>query len=174
MCQTVGCGVSPKTHSHFGSQRGVSGGGGSAQHLAHLGGEDLDGEWLVQQNSTRLQDAARGQGIRVAGDIDNLHLWADMKELFRQSRAGKRVHGDVGYEHVNLAGMGLGQGQGFRASSRREHAISKLAEKIYHNVAERIFVVHQENGFSATMIRQRGDHPVTAARAGLQSNGVKL
>jgi len=70
--------------------------------------------------------------------------------------------------------MGLGQGQGFRAIGSREHAISKLAEKIYHDMAERFFIVHQENGFCATMIRQRGDHPVTAARAGLQSNEVRL
>ena len=94
--------------------------------------------------------------LGVPGEKQNPGLGTARQNVVRQLPAAHVGHHHVGEQHIDVAGMRPADLQGFRPARGRQNGVAELPQNPHREVADRLFVLHHQNGFAAALPGCRG------------------
>src|SRR5215472_12801393 len=121
------------------------------QNLPQFGGEHLDGEGFHEQRCAGRETGFVGDS---AGNEDDLYAWPRVAQSDGQLGSRQVGHENVSDQNVDASGVSLRHVQRFLAVAGAENAVAQLRKQVDEYMAQRLLILHQEDGFHAKLLLQ--------------------
>src|SRR5207245_3485517 len=87
--------------------------------------------------------------VRVPGQYEDVHLRAAWRELLGELATIHVRHDDVGHEQMDGPWLPIGNRQGLATITGLQHGVAVDPERLEHDVANLVFVLHHQDRLGA-------------------------